>query len=106
MGHYIFFYGEQFYVFRGNKWDWFGLVSTSFYLTTIDTNDFLNLANNFNKENFDNLRIVSKELSPYHFNVINWLDKIPTLSLLFGMFIKINLSEPFLMAFFLNVYVL
>ncbi len=99
-GALYFFYGEQFYVFRGNKWDWFGLVSTSFYLTTIDTNDFLNLANNFNKENFDNLRIVSKELSPYHFNVINWLDKIPTLSLLFGMFIKINLSEPFLMAFF------
>ena len=95
-----FFYGEQFIVFRGNKWDWFGLVSSSFYLSTIDTNDYLNLLNNFNKEKFDNLQIAIKDYSPYHFNVYNWLDKIPTLSLILGTFLKINLTQPFVMAYF------
>ena len=82
-GTLYFFYGEQFYIFRGNKWDWFGLISSSFYLTNIDSNDFLNLSNNLNRESFNNLSILSKELNPYHFNVFNWLSTFifsPTLN--------------------------
>ena len=102
----IIFYSEQFYVFRGNTWDWFGFVSAGNYIANINVEDFLNLNNNFSKEAISKLNQFDKELNAYHFTVKTWIDKIPTLALILGLFIKINSTEPFLMAFFCKFFFL
>ena len=57
----IIFYSEQFYVFRGNTWDWFGFVSAGNYIANINVEDFLNLNNNFSKEAISKLNQFDKE---------------------------------------------
>ena len=69
-----FLYDEQFYVFRGNKWDWFAFVTSSLYLNNLDTHDFLNLKNNFNWDSFKEFN--PDEYSAYHKNIQIWLFKL------------------------------
>jgi len=95
-------YGEQYYVFRGNKWDWFGFVSSSHYLSHLPDSDYLLIQKDQNLEKF---RYLSKELfSAYHQTIITWIDKIPTLSLLGAFFLNINFVNSFYMAYIFKIF--
>lgn len=95
-------YGEQYYVFRGNKWDWFGFVSSSHYLSHLPDSDYLLIQKDQNLEKF---RYLSKELfSAYHQTIITWIDKIPTLSLLGAFFLNINFVNSFYMVYIFKIF--
>jgi hypothetical protein len=95
-------YGEQYYVFRGNKWDWFGFVSSSHYLSKLSDSDYLLLQKDQSLENLKYL--VKNPFYAYHQTVITWIDKITTLSLLGAIFLKINLNNSFYMAYIFKIF--
>ena len=95
-------YGEQYYVFRGNKWDWFALVTSSVYLNTINTHDFLELSKNFNWETVNNFE--TNQLSAYHQNIKIWLLRKVNLYLLGSLFQNLNFNSPFLNLYLLKIF--
>jgi hypothetical protein len=95
-------YGEQYYVFRGNKWDWFGFVSSSHYLSNLSDSDYLLIQKDQNLEKFKYL--VKNPFSAYHQTIITWIDKITTLSLLGAIFLKINFNNSFYMAYIFKIF--
>ena len=95
-------YGEQYYVFRGNKWDWFGFVSSSHYLSNLSDSDYLLIQKDQNLEKFKYL--VKNSFSAYHQTIITWIDKITTLSLLGAIFLKINFNNSFYMAYIFKIF--
>lgn len=97
-----YLYGEQFYVFRGNKWDWFAFVTSSHYLNNIDAQDFLGLKNNFNWNNFDKLE--SKELTAYHENIKIWLLRIVDMYLLGSFFLNLKFNSTFFNLYLFKIF--
>ena len=97
-----YLYGEQFYVFRGNKWDWFAFVTSTFYLNNLDNLDFLNLKNNFSWDNFENFD--PRNHSAYHNNVALWLLKKVNIYLLGSYFININFNSAFLNLYLFKIF--
>jgi hypothetical protein len=95
-------YGEQYYVFRGNKWDWFGFVSSSHYLSHLSDSDYLLMQKDQNLEKFRYLSI--EPFSAYHQTIITWIDKIPVLSLVGSLFLNINFSNSFYMACIFKIF--
>ena len=97
-----FLWGEQFYVFRGNKWDWFAIITSSHYLSNLNTHDFLNLSNNFNWENFENYKNIN--LSAYHDNIKIWLLKIVNIYLISSFFLILKFNSVFFNLYLLKVF--
>ena len=97
-----FLYEEQFYVFRGNKWDWFAFVTSSFYLNNLDTHDFLNLKNNFNWDSFKDFN--PDEYSAYHKNIQIWLFKLVNINLLGSLFLNLKFNSPFLNLYLFKIF--
>ena len=93
-----YLYGEQFYVFRGNKWDWFAFVTSSFYLNNLEHLDFLSLKNNFTWSVFDDYEY--EKNSAYHNNIVVWILKVTNISLLGSFFLNLKFNSPFF-----NLYV-
>jgi hypothetical protein len=97
-----FIYGEQYYVFRGNKWDWFAFVTSSFYLNNLDVIDFLNLKDNFSWENFKNYDF--EKHSAYHNNIVIWLLRIVNINLLGSFFINLEFNSPFFNLYLFKIF--
>ena len=95
-------YGEQFYVFRGNKWDWFAFVTSSFYINNLENLDFLNLKNNFNWENFQDFDF--KDHSAYHNNIVIWLLRIVDMYLLGSLFMNLSFNSPFFNLYLFKIF--
>ncbi len=97
-----FLYNEQFYVFRGNKWDWFAFVTSSLYLNNLDTHDFLNLKNNFNWDSFKEFN--PDEYTAYHKNIQIWLFKLVNINLLGSLFLNLKFNSPFLNLYLFKIF--
>ena len=97
-------YGEQYYIFRGNKWDWFGFVTSSHYLANLSDNDYFLLKNNFSLGTIKLIASEKEKLSAYHNTILTWIDKIPTLSLIGAIFLKINLKNIFYMTHLYKIF--
>ncbi len=95
-------YEEQFYVFRGNKWDWFAFVTSSFYINHLDSLDFLNLRDNFNWENFQNFDF--KDHSAYHNNIAIWLLRKVDMYLLGSFFLNLSFNSPFFNLYLFKIF--
>ncbi len=95
-------YGEQFYVFRGNKWDWFAFVTSSFYINNLENLDFLNLKNNFNWENFQDFDF--KDHSAYHNNIVIWLLRKVDMYLLGSFFMNLSFNSPFFNLYLFKIF--
>ena len=81
-----FIYGEQYYVFRGNYWDYFNYISTSLIIFKNNFSEIINFNPNFDIPLF--LKI-STEYIFYR----------PSASLLLSLFLNLNISNLFLIVF-------
>ena len=99
-----YFFGEQFYVFRGNKWDWFAFVTSTFYINNLESFDYLNLKNNFDWSNFENYSY--EENSAYHNNVVVWLLRAVNIYLLGSFFLDLKFNSPFFNLYLFKVFCL
>lgn len=97
-----FLYGEQFYVFRGNKWDWFAFVTSSFYLNNLETLDFLELKNNFSWDHFKNYE--PNQYSAYHNNIASFFFKKINILLLGSFFLDLKFNSPFFNLYLIKIF--
>jgi len=81
-----FIYGEQYYVFRGNYWDYFNYISTALLILKNNFREILNI------EDASNLPIFLKIAKTYVFYR-------PSASLFLGFFLNINASNFFITSF-------
>ncbi len=72
------FYGEQYYVFRGNAWDYFGYITAA------------NLSSDYNFDQIESIRgLITPENSNMYFDrAISWFNAFPVFSVIFGTFTK------------------
>ena len=79
-------YGEQYYVFRGNYWDYFNYISTALLILKNNFSEILNINDS------SNISIFLKIATEYVFYR-------PSASLLLGFFLNINASNFFIIGF-------
>ena len=86
------FYGEQFYVFRGNYWDYFYYIKQAINLSSYNFSNFQNLSD------FQYLvpekKIIFSPGYSYHLNDILSIHR-PAISLLLAIFLKIKFLSLF-----------
>ena len=83
----IYFYGEQFYVFRGNWWDAFGYVSGGYYNFFYTNNELIKYYSILNNINF---------YSDIETTGLRWSKGFPQVSLILGIVFNIKFINFFL----------
>ena len=83
----IYFYGEQFYVFRGNWWDAFGYVSGGYYNFFYTNNELIKYYSILNNVNF---------YSDIEITGLGWSKGFPQVSLILGIVFNIKFINFFL----------
>ena len=99
-----FVFGENFYTFRGNHWDYFYYISQSILTNTYSYNELINL-NEISKNNSLN----NLGFRPYYFDEnlqnIFFHDERTSIFLILGSFLYLPLNDVFYSLFILKIFI-